>query len=154
MKRLLLAAFLLITAVPVRADVALHTAAQSFEVGSGSFIYCFFSTVSVNLEPSGWGSRFPVLMKKLYEGNVRPSDLPLLKQELITVQSEFKRFPPSKVVWDFEHRDRRPPWGDNISTSITDLSNYFVTSDGKDLFQVFLQAVTEAERAKSAIQVR
>ena len=92
-------------------------------------------------------------MKKLYEGSVSPVDIPLLRQELITVRAELKKFPPSKVVWDFEHRDKRPPWGDNISEHITDLSNYFVTSDGKDLFQVFLQAVSEAERAKSPIHV-
>jgi 2,3-bisphosphoglycerate-dependent phosphoglycerate mutase len=153
MRHFLLAALLLTAAVPAHAGVALHAAAQSFEVGSGSFFYCFFSTVSANLEPAGWGTRFPVLMKKLYEGAVPPAELSGLRRELAKVQKELKQFPPSKVVWDFEHRDRRPPWGDNISEHITDLSNYFVTSDGKDLFGVFFEAVAEAERAKSAIRV-
>ncbi len=27
---------------------------------------------------------------------------------------------------------KQPPWGKNISNDITNLSNYFVTSDGED----------------------
>ncbi|MGA6148269.1 Imm70 family immunity protein [Stenotrophomonas sp. NPDC077461] len=34
------------------------------EIGSADFLYCFFSAITVNLEPSGWGSRFPGLTRK------------------------------------------------------------------------------------------
>lgn len=40
----------------------------------------------------------------------------------------------SKVIWDIDDMTKMPPWGKNISKDITDLSNYFVTSDGKDFF--------------------
>jgi len=153
MKRLAIAFLLLFVSISSYAGVALHAASRSFEIGTSSFFYCFFSTVSANLEPKGWGSRFPVLMKSLYSGTVDLSDLPRLHDELSVVQTELKKLPPSKVVWDFKDRQARPPWGDKISEKITDLSNYFVTSDGKDLFEVFSSAIAEAERAKSSVKV-
>lgn len=107
----------------------------------------------MNLEPAGWGSRFPILMKKLYEGNVPNGDLRKLRSELVTVRAELRSFPTTKIVWDFEHRDRQPPWGKKISSSITDLSNYFVTSDGKDLFDFILGAIAKAEHEKTKIKV-
>ena len=153
MKRLVVAFMLMLAAISAQASVAMHVASRSFEIGSRSFFYCFLSTVSANLEPSGWGSRFPVLIKKLHRGTVSPSDLPQLNHELSTIRIELKKYPPSRVVWNFEHREIRPPWGDKISEQITDLSNYFVTSDGKDLFEAFSSAIEEAERAKSSINV-
>lgn len=153
MKRLAIAVLLLLAAMSAHAGVAMHVASQSFEIGSSSFFYCFFSTVSANLEPAGWGSRFPILMKKLYQGTVTLPDLPHLQDELSAVHKELKKYPPARVVWDFEHRETRPPWGDEISKQITDLSNYFVTSDGRDLFEVFHLAIAEARRAKSSLTI-
>ena len=92
-------------------------------------------------------------MKKLYQGKVDLPDLPQLRHELSTIRVELKKYPPSKIVWNFERREIRPPWGDKISKQITDLSNYFVTSDGKDLFEVFSSAIAEAEHAKSSIDI-
>lgn len=131
----------------------MHVASKSFEIGSDSFFYCFFSTVSANLEPRGWGTRFPIVMKKLYGGSVDISDVPELGHELMTIRTELKKYPASKVVWNFEHREARPPWGSKISKGIIDLSNYFVTSDGRDLFAVFSTAIAEAKRVKGSIIV-
>jgi len=152
MKRLLLFLAALASAMPASAGVALHAATRSFEVGSDSLFYCFFSTVSANLEPGGWGSRFPTLMR-LYEGRVAAADLALLRKELAATRNELKTLPLSKIVWNFEHRDLQPPWGNNINRNITDLSNYFVTSDGKNLFETLFQAIAEAERQKVPIEV-
>jgi 2,3-bisphosphoglycerate-dependent phosphoglycerate mutase len=51
------------------------------------------------------------------------------------------------VVWDFEQRNVRPPWGDNISPTITSLADYFVTSDGRDLLAVIEEALLTGARA-------
>ena len=153
MKRILLAFVFLIILAPAEAAVSLHAASQSFEVGSPSFLHCFFSTVSANLEPAGWGTRFPVLMNKLYQGNVSVKDLPELRKEQNTVHKELNKYLPSKVVWDIENRDLKPPWGDNISKHITDLSNYFVTSDGKDLFNVLFKSIKVAEHSKVPLRI-
>ncbi len=48
---------------------------------------------------------------------------------------------PTESSGDNEDLQAKPPWGTNISPEITDLSNYFVTSDGRDLFEVLSEAL-------------
>ena len=59
-----------------------------------------------------------------------------------------KRLKPYKLVWDKNDLARQPPWGSDISEDITNLSNYFVTSDGRDLFEVIFRANEMAKKEK------
>jgi len=76
------------------------------------------------------------------------------RAELKTIREELKKFPPDQIVWDIEDLTARPPWGDRISKEITDLSNYFVTSDGKDLIDVFSRALLEATVLFSSVEIQ
>ena len=62
-------------------------------------------------------------------------------------------FPSSDVIWDAEDLSLTPPWGNNISSDITDLSNYFVTSDGRDLISVLSEAMNEAKEMQCDIEI-
>ena len=62
-------------------------------------------------------------MNDLYNGEISPQIINKVKAELKQIKEELKKFSPSEVVWDIENLDAKPPWGDNISDSITDLSN-------------------------------
>ena len=88
-------------------------------------------------------------MNQLYQGTLQADAARPALRELEEVQRELKRFPPDAVVWDIEDLDAKPPWGDDISEDITDLSNYFVTSDGRDLFEVLREALEDADRAEA-----
>jgi hypothetical protein len=123
--------------------VSLSVGDSDWTVGTGDFLHAFFSTVAANLEPAGWGSRFPLLMNDLYAGELGASNASAASEELAIVAAELRGLQPSEVVWDYEHRSLRPPWGDDISPEITDLSNYFVTSEGEDLIET-LQAALDA----------
>ena len=112
-------------------------------IGGQDFFHAFFSTVSYYLEPNGWGSRFPVLLNKLYQGKLGSEDADLALKELETIYAELKKYPPDKVIWDIENMEAKPPWGDSISSDITDLSNYFVTSTGRDLIGVLKECLEE-----------
>ena len=68
-------------------------------------------------------------MGELYQGCLKNQDLNEGLEELRKVRKELKNFSPSDVIWDAEDLSLTPPWGNNISSDITDLSNYFVTSD-------------------------
>lgn len=66
-----------------------------------------------------------------------------------------KKFRSSEVVWDIDDLKAKPPWGDNISTEIKNLSEYFVTSEGEDLIDMMEKALMRAkyshgQRAKRA----
>ena len=85
-------------------------------------------------------------MGELYQGCLKNQDLNEGLEEL-------KNFPPSDVIWDAEDLSLTPPWGNNISSDITDLSNYFVTSDGRDLISVLSEAMNEAKEMQCDIEI-
>ena len=49
-----------------------------------------------------------------------------------------KKFLPQEVIGDFEDLSLTPPWGNNIASHISNLSQYFITSSGSGLFEVML----------------
>lgn len=123
------------------------------EIGASDFFNAFFSTITGNLEPAGWGTRFPVLMKKLYAGELEQSDAGTALHELDAITRELARIPAGKVVWDIEDRGKTPPWGNNIADTITDLSNYFVTSTGRDLIATLREILEELRDNGGVAQV-
>jgi hypothetical protein len=92
-------------------------------------------------------------MTRLYKGQVDAGEAEAALREVDLIQHGLEAFPPSDVVWDFRDRSARPPWGDRISPHITSLANYFVTSDGKDLFDVLRTALREAVTKKKAARI-
>lgn len=127
-------------------SVALCVGNLVWEVGSSRFLNAFFSTISHRLEPDGAGSRFP-LVARLYAGDLPSQAAQQARHELDESRRELSRLGPDQVVWDREDLESRPPWGSNISPDITHLSNYFVTSDGRDLFDVLAEALVESEES-------
>lgn len=133
--------------------VGLRLGSITDEVGSGDFFHAFFSTVSGNLELKGWGSRFPILMRDLYSGELRSDYAAEALLELDKISRELAEFPSSRVVWDIKDRTKTPPWGDNIADTITDLSNYFVTSTGRDLIQVMREVLEDLRDSGGVLKV-
>lgn len=124
-----------------------------YQIGSGSFLHTFFSTIAVNLENSNWGSRFPLIMNKLYQGSLESEYVNVALMELDTIEEELGKLPPNKVIWDIDDIKKQPPWGDNISKDITDLSNYFVTSDGEDFLTIFRHALEKSQELGLPIEI-
>ena len=58
-------------------------------------------------------------------------------EELAQIKQALAQFAPNQVIWNIEDLSLTPPWGDNISGDITDLSNYFVTSEGNNFSRYF-----------------
>ncbi|TVZ87697.1 immunity protein 70 of polymorphic toxin system [Aeribacillus composti] len=124
-----------------------------YSIGHGDFLHSFFSTVSYHLEPNGWGTKYPLLLNKLYNGKLEYKYIKDVIKEIDEIQESLKNYSPSQVVWDIEDLSKTPPWGDNISDEITDLSNYFVTSDGEDLITILQKALNKALKIKSDIEI-
>ncbi len=124
-------------------SVGIQLGSITDEIGTSEFFHAFFSTIAGNLEPEGWGARFPIVMKKLYAGKLQQEDATGALAELDKISSELSKIEVSKVIWDIDERSKSPPWGDNIADTITDLSNYFETSTGRDLLSVLREALEE-----------
>jgi 2,3-bisphosphoglycerate-dependent phosphoglycerate mutase len=122
------------------------------EIGSPSFVHAFFSTISFHCESSGWGSRFPHLIKELYQGHLSYTNAASALIELKEAKTHLSTLSPSKIVWDIENTQAQPPWGTEIATSITSLGNYFVSSTGRDVFDLLQEALeAAAEEKKDAL---
>ena len=116
-----------------------------FPIGTDSFLYSFFSTICYRLEHQKWGKKFPVVMNELYSGSLSYGSIKICLREIESIERKFKRLAPSAVVWTLENLDEKPPWGEDISENIMSLAEYFITCDGKNLFEVLKTALKEAE---------
>ncbi|MBZ9557493.1 MULTISPECIES: Imm70 family immunity protein [Modicisalibacter] len=116
------------------------------EIGTSNFLHAFFSTVSANLESNGWGTCFPIVLGKLYQGYLEPGLANQAISELTQIRKALSDLEPARVVWDIEHPTRQPPWGNKISSDITSLANYFVTSTGRDLISTLIEALEDAAK--------
>lgn len=133
--------------------VGFNVSSYWYQIGHGDFLHSFFSTVAYNLENKKWGSRFPVIMNELYQGEASPEHIDKAIEELGSIKKELQAYGPDKVIWDIEDLSKQPPWGSNISKNITDLSNYFVTSDGHDFLTIFLDALEMAKKENCEINI-
>lgn len=124
-----------------------------FQIGSEDFLFSFFSTVAYNLENQKWGTKFPVIMNELYLGELNSSRIPKAIDELKQMKQGLAKYSPNKVIWNIKDLSAQPPWGTNISDDITDLSNYFVTSDGEDFITIFNHALLKAEELNCELKI-
>lgn len=124
-----------------------------FQIGSGDFLHSFFSTICLRLENGEWGSKYPTIMKTLYQGTLKHECINNAINELVEIKKGLEKLPPQEVVWDIENLELMPSWGNDISSEITNLSNYFVTSEGEDLITLLSNALNKAKNLNEDICV-
>ncbi len=127
--------------------VALRTGSVLTEVGAPSILHALYSSISANLEPQGWGSRFPVVMNRLYQGRLPASDCPAALAELRTIERELQEIPVSRVIWDYDDRSRAPSPHYRAPPEAQNLAGYFVTVNGLNLLRAGL-----IESVESAVE--
>lgn len=130
----------------------LHIAAKnqviSHLLGNPDLVHAFFCTISVRLEPDGWGTRFPKLMKDLYERTIRPDGALELERELKTIEMELRGFSPDDSVWSLQDRAGLPAPGDTVE-GVTSLAGYFRTPPPYS--ENFFDKLIEAARSLTEI---
>jgi hypothetical protein len=114
---------------------------DEFEIGHWAFLKSFFDTLQYHLSKERPLDKYPKLFIDLYMGHLRYQDAQEVIDNLVEIQAKLKLIDPTKVIWDINDLTKKPPWGSDISKQITSLSNYFVTSKGKDLIETFLFAL-------------
>lgn len=134
--------------------ISLITGKHDYIIGTGAFLHAFFSTIAYRLEDNKWGSKYPNLMLGLYNGELQPNECAWVLDELTIIMEQLSQLPPNKVVWDIDNLDAQPPWKDNIANTITNLSNYFITSDGKQLLEVLNEALNQSVLDNTPLQIQ
>jgi hypothetical protein len=111
------------------------------ELGPGSLLHGLLSTASHHLEPGGWGTRFPVIMNKFYQGRLAADDADEALQELASIRAGLEHVPPFGVIWDIENPSEPPPWGKDVAAHVRNMASYFVTSGGENFLDVIVETV-------------
>ncbi|MDP4086145.1 MAG: immunity 70 family protein [Bacillota bacterium] len=124
-----------------------------YEIGSADFLHSFFSTISYHLEPDGWGTKYPYLLKKLYYEPLEWSEIALARNEAKAIKNNLKKLTSEEVVWDINDLTAKSPWGKDISEKVPNLANYFATSEGDTFFDILNEALNSAEEDKSSIVI-
>ena len=122
-----------------------------YEIGAVDFLTSFFHTIEYHLTKGLFGKKYPTVLNEFYDGNLKYENLEKAEKEFKNIQKRLKKLKPSEVIWDKNDLKKSPPWGNDISEDITDLSNYYVTSNGKDLFDVIFLAIDDAKYLKTGI---
>lgn len=135
-------------------SVSIYVGHIGYPIGAPSFLNAFFSTVALRLEDGHWGSRFPRLMHDLYAGHLVGVSATDARSELSAIRRLLRERPVSEIVWDAEDPSAQPPWGDNVSDDITNLAEYFVTTEGLPLLDVLDDALAHAERSRLDVRVQ
>lgn len=86
------------------------------------------------------------MLKELYQGKLKYEKIDSAIRELNEIELLFRKFSTDKVVWNIDNLKLTPPWGDNISSDIHNLSEYFWTSDGYNLFEIIKEALEEGKK--------
>ena len=133
--------------------VGLKLGSITDEIGTSDFFHSFFLTIAGNLEPKGWGTKFPVIMNKFYSGELQQFDAGTALSELNKISEELSLISPDKVIWDIDNGKKEPPWGNKIATTITNLSNYFITSTGRDLISNIREVMEDLKENGGKIEI-
>lgn len=123
-------------------------------LGWGDMVYCFFSSVSYNLEgPGNWGKRFPRLLLDLCDhGVVENQHLDELQQELVVIERELQQFPLSAAVYDIEDLTLPIPWEVIPGEENNNLAQPWVTPRGcRSYFTVFGEQIALAKREDTSL---
>lgn len=124
---------------------------RTVNVGSSSFLLCFYSTITKHLVSPA--TEVPKAYELLKSGKVAANDCLQAARELSQVREILSNISPDQVVWDISNPDKLPPWGGDISPTITSLGNYFVTADGKDLFSELIELLHFASESGESVEV-
>ena len=134
------------------ARVDLYVQNTMWSVGEDWFLHSFFSTVAYRLEPDGWGSRFPALMKELYSGRLPLERVPDAQRELETVGAELAQHPPEERVFAYEDPERPTPWP--VPPGARSLADCFIASRGDNLLEMIAETLEDALEAEADVEIR
>lgn len=124
-----------------------------YQIGSGDILYALFSTVCYQLEGKKWGSIYPVFMKDFYQGKLSWEKSKEFLNEIEDIKEKLKGKPIKDLVWNIEALEELPPWRDNISSDITNLYEYFLTSDGRKLIDIIILAINDMKELMQDLEI-
>lgn len=101
-----------------------------YNLGPADLIHAAFSTIAAHLEPGEWGERFPILLRKLYAGEIHSRDAESAITELRQIKNELRAIPPEYAIWDVHNIQQHIPSGPQIWKKAPNLAEFFRSNVG------------------------
>lgn len=124
-----------------------------YVIGSGYLLDAFFSTVVVNLENNKWGSRFPLIMNELNQGELNYKHAKDALDELNIIKNELMNISVDKVIWDIEDKTINGPVKYSVNPNTDNLSDYFQTSEDSDFIALLIKTIEQSILFKKNLKI-
>ena len=128
-----------------------------YEIGRSDYLHSFFSTISYYLEKGRWGKKYPVVMKKLYQGELSSKDADLAIKEFREIKEKLGSLEKSSnpIVWDAQDLSiEAPRWAINPNEKVTTLENYYVVTGGRDMIDTFIYALQKSIEIEEKVLIK
>jgi hypothetical protein len=112
-----------------------------------------FATITYRLEPGGRGSRFPLVMNRLYAGRLDPKDAPAALTELAQIEAGLLALTPNHVVWSLTDLRRRDDRNMPVNHAAGNVRDYFVTADGRPIVDALRDTVLRCRDGRQAVEL-
>lgn len=132
--------------------ICLRLGAEAAIVGLEAQFYALMSTVSINLEPRGWGTKYPMLMRRLYPGLLNAADVRAALEELADIDGKLAKLKPAHLVWDITDRVAQPDPA-QVWLGAPCLGDVFRAPNGERMMDVLRMALITAMKANADVRV-
>ncbi len=106
--------------------------AKNSEIKVREILHALFSTVSHNLEPNGWGTRFPILFNQIYLGKLYPTNTREALKEIQVVRHELKSVSTANIIWCIQNPEKGVPSSYRYNKQTKTSADWFLTTTGRD----------------------
>lgn len=134
------------------AQINLRIGNEVIGVGNESQFYALMSTISVNLEPRGWGTKYPMLMRRLYPGQLNIADVRAALEEIVDIETKLAKLKTDKLIWDVTSPLTRPDTS-QVWMDAPTLLEAFRTADGERALDAIKRALIIAMRTSVNVMV-
>lgn len=129
------------------------TTSSDYWLDSRAHFRSFFSTIWNRLEHRQWGSRFPVMMNRLFLGEADASEMDALAAELKVIQEELRKLPVYELTWNYEQPDACPPDGMQFDAPVRTCEDFFCHYNGLNLFNKLWECIKEVKYHNTSVHV-
>lgn len=134
-----------------RRMVSARFGADAVALAPDTVLEALFATISYRLEPSGWATRFPIVLDLLHEGRLDASSLDGALAELDAIAPELARVPVDRVVWNMQDLRRRNDANEPVRKNAANAFDYFVANDGRPILVCLVDAIRRARMNGDAV---
>jgi len=140
------------TTPKLSALIGLRAGNEIIGVGNESQFYALMSTISVNLEPRGWGTKYPMLMRHLYPGQLSAADVRYALEEIVDIIDKLTKLKADRLVWDITDPTLRPD-EKQVWLGAPNLLDVFRTADGECAMEAMKRALIIAMKKNTDVYV-